>query len=31
MYVQFVGVTIDGRWSEVRGGRFLEVRNILVL
>ena len=28
---QFVGVTIDGRWSELRGDRFSEVRNTLVL
>ena len=31
MYVLFVGVTVDGRWSELRGGRFSEVRNKLVL
>ena len=26
-----VGVTVDGRWSELRGGRFSEIRNTLVL
>ena len=31
MQVQFVGVTVDGRWSELRGDHFSEVRNTLVL
>ena len=29
--VQSVGVTVDGRWSELRSDRFSEVRNTLVL
>ena len=29
--IQFVGVTVDGRWLELRSDRFSEVRNTLVL
>ena len=29
--LQFIGARVVGRWSELRGGRFSEVRNVLVL
>ena len=31
VWLQFVGAGVVGRWSELRGGRFSEVRNVLVL
>ena len=28
LQLQFIGVKVIGRWSELRGGRFSEVRNV---
>ena len=31
IFYSFIGVRVVGRWLELRGGRFSEVRNVLVL